>query len=100
MQFEFVFDSSDMDLWDIDWLDKDLDLLDTDILSKHFIFLLQDVFKASWRHAFKMPWRRLQRNYFLCLKMSFRDLVRCLQDVIKSFWEQKIVFLEDIFKTS
>ena len=45
----FVFaDSSDIDLWDIDYLDTDLDLLDTDVPSKHFV-CLQNILKTSSR---------------------------------------------------
>ena len=32
MHFGFAMDSSDIDMWDIDLLDKDLDLLDTGII--------------------------------------------------------------------
>ena len=32
MHFEFAMDSSDIDMWDIDLLDKELDLLDTGII--------------------------------------------------------------------
>ena len=111
MLFGFAIESSDTDLWDIDLLDTDLDLLETATPSKIFICLLQDAFKASWRHVLKMSarhslktsWRRLQRNNFLSSKMYFktstRGFVRCLQKTIKSSWEQKILCLEDIFKT-
>ena len=32
MYFGFAMDSSDIDMWDIDLLDKELDLLDTGII--------------------------------------------------------------------
>ena len=32
MHFGFAMDSSDIDMWDIDLLDKELDLLDTGII--------------------------------------------------------------------
>ena len=47
MHFGFV-----LDLSDIDFLDTNLYLLNTDIPSKHFV-CLQEVLKASSRHAFK-----------------------------------------------
>ena len=54
MHFGFALDSSDIDLWDIDLLDRDLDFLDTNIPSKHFVCLqdvsntyLEDVFKTN-----------------------------------------------------
>ena len=46
MYFVFALDSSDVDLWNIDWLDTHLDLLDADIPSKHF-FCLQEALKTS-----------------------------------------------------
>ena len=46
MYFGFALDSSDVDLWNIDWLDTHLDLLDADIPSKHF-FCLQEALKTS-----------------------------------------------------
>ena len=52
MHFKFVLDSSDIDLWNINLLDRHVDLLDTDFPSKRFV-CLQDVFKASFRHVFK-----------------------------------------------
>ena len=52
MHFRFVLDSSDIDLWNIDFLDTHLDLLDIDIPNKHF-FCLQDVLKMSARNVFK-----------------------------------------------
>ena len=58
MHFVFAIDSSDIDLWDIDYLDTDLDLLGTDVPSNHFV-CLQNI-----------------------LKTSSRRLVRCLQDVL------------------
>ena len=45
MHFGFALDSSDIDLWNIDFLDTNLDLLDTDIPNKYFFF----VSKTSWR---------------------------------------------------
>ena len=46
MHFVFALDSSDIDLWNIDLLDKHLDLLDTDIPNKYFV-CLKDVLKTS-----------------------------------------------------
>ena len=72
----FVFaDSSDIDLWDIDYLDTDLDLLDTDVPSKHFV-CLQNI-----------------------LKTSSRRLVRCLQDALDNRKLLRWRRAEGVFKT-
>ena len=67
MHFGFALEFSDIDLWNIDLLDKHLDLLDTDIPGKNFARCLQDVFNTSSRRlgrrktvALKTCWRRLQ----------------------------------------
>ena len=51
MHFGFALELSNVDLLNIDLLDRHLDLLDTDIPSKHFAFLY-NVFKTSSRHVF------------------------------------------------
>ena len=109
MHFGFALDLSDIDLWNIDLLDKHLDMLHTDILSKHFL-CLQDVFKTSSRHVFKAFQRRLERNNFWSSKTSSRVLARCLQDVLKRssrglqdiLEDEKLLRwrrVEDVFKT-
>ena len=127
MHFTFALDSSDIDLLYIDLLDTHLDMLDKNIPSKHYFFCLQDilktssrlVFKTSSRHAFKMSlrhifktsWRCLQCNIFSSTKtasrrlkaswkMSSRRLARCLQDVMKTSWETKNCYAEELLKTS
>ena len=55
MHFGFALDLSDIDLLNIDLLERrytHLDLLDADIPSKHLV-CLQDVLKTSSRHGFK-----------------------------------------------
>ena len=52
MYFGFTLETSDIDLLDIDLLDRDSDLLGTNISSKHFV-CLQDVSKMFLRHVFK-----------------------------------------------
>ena len=65
MHFEFALELSDIDLLNIDLLDRHLDLLDTDIPSKNFV-CLHSVFKASSRK---------------CLQDFFKT---CLRDVFKT----------------
>ena len=89
MHFGFALDSSDIDLWNIDFLDTRLDLLDTDIPSKYsvcvhnvikksarhvFKISSRHVFKTSSRHAFKTSWRSLQHNSFPSSKTSSSSL--------------------------
>ena len=60
MHFGFTLDSSDIDLWNIGFLDTHLDLLDTYISNTHFV-CLQDVLKTCHQDVLKT----------------------CLQDVLK-----------------
>ena len=69
MHFGFALDSSDIDLWNIDFLDTHLDLLD-----KHFV-CLQDVFKVSWK----------TKNCYA------EDVLKtCLEDVLRRFEDQQM----------
>ena len=88
MYFGFALKLSDMDLWNIDLLDRHVDLLGTDIPSKHFVCIhnifktsSRHVFKTSSRHVFKTSWKLLQRNNFSSFKTSSRHLARGLEDV-------------------
>ena len=58
MHFGFALVSWNIDLWDIDILVTYLDFLVGHVgyryPNKHFVYL-QDVFKTSTWHAFKMP---------------------------------------------
>ena len=104
MHFGFALESSDIDLWNIDFLGTHLDLLDTDIPSKYFVCLnsvfktssryvfkisSRHVFKTSSRHVFKTSSRRLGRRKIVTLKTCWRRL----QDMS---WRR----LEDVFKTN
>ena len=74
MHFGFALHSSDIDLWNIDFLDTHLDLLDTDIPSKHFV-CLQDAFKTSWK----------TKNCYA------EDVLKtCLEDVLRRFEDQQM----------
>ena len=72
MHFGFALDSSDIDLWNIDFLDTHLDLLDTDIPNKHFFLSprrIEDVCKTCLQDVFKI---------------CHQDVLKtCLQDVLK-----------------
>ena len=87
MQFGFSIYSSDIDLWDTDFLDTYLDFLYADISSKHFVY-----------HAFKTSSRRLQRNnFYLCLevfKTSYEMSSRKTKKLLH--WRHS----EDVFKIS
>ena len=72
MHFGFTLDSSDIDLWDADLLETDLD---TDIHRKHFV-CLQDVLKTSSVEQF----------------IVFRN-------ILKTFWNTKHSYTEDVLKT-
>ena len=97
-------------------LDTHLDFLDTDIPSEHFL-CLQDLFKTSSRHVFKMSLRRLQDNNSSSSKTSSKRLAKyiqdvfkvssrcfqdvlCLQDVFKMSWKTKSCYAEEMLKTS
>ena len=69
------------------------------------------VFKVSWRRPQDMSWRRLQHVFRLTifrlprrpckyvLKMSWRHLARCLEDVLKDEKLLRWGRLEDVLKT-
>ena len=63
---EFTLDSSDIDLWNIDFLETHLDLLDKDIPSKQSSTRLrrnnfyEDLLKTSSRHVLKTSSRRFE----------------------------------------
>ena len=97
-------------------LDTHLDFLDTDIPSEHFL-CLQDLFKTSSRHVFKMSLRRLKDNNSSSSKTSSKRLAKyiqdvfkvssrcfqdvlCLQDVFKMSWKTKSCYAEEMLKTS
>ena len=116
MHFGFALNSSDIELWNKDFLDTHLDLLDTDIPNKHCV-CLQDVFKTSRghvfktssrhvfktssRHLFKTSSRRLQQNNFSSSKTSSKHLEdvfeedekllrwRRVGDVVKTCWRRQ-----------
>ena len=89
MHFRFTLELSNVDLLNIDLLDKHLDMLDTNIPSKYFACLhnvcktssrhvfrtsSRHVFKTSSTHVFKTSSRRLQRNNISSSKTSSRPL--------------------------
>ena len=119
MHFGFALDLSDIDLWNIDFLDTHLDLLDTDITSKNFV-CLRDVLKTSSRYVFKtssrrlqnvledvklLRWRRVEDVFKTCLQDVFKTCLQdvfktCLQDIFKTCLQDVFkICLQDVFKT-
>ena len=63
MHFGFALELSDIDLWNIDFLDTHLDLLDTNIPSKYFLFLHEDVLSVTLLHLQRnIPWKTSSRR--------------------------------------
>ena len=99
MHFGITLDSSDKDLWNIDFLDTYLDLLDTDIPSKHLL-----VFTTSWECLQDMSSTRLQDVFsvtILRFPRCFQMFPRCFQmfkDVSKTSCEMSWRRLEDVLE--
>ena len=64
MHSGFVLDSSEIDLWNLDFLDTHLDLQHTGIGDKHFV-CLQGVFITSWRPT-NVCWEQSSVMYVVC----------------------------------
>ena len=93
MHFVFALDLSDIDLWNIDFLDTHLYLLDTYIPSKH-------VSKASLRHVFKKSSRYIFKSLEDLFSVTIFRLPRRLEDVLKKSWKTKNCYTEDVLKTT
>ena len=114
MHFGFAIDLSDIDLWDIDYLDRDLDLLDTNtplntlFVSKTSSRGLQDVSSRRLEDVFNLTIFHLPTRLEDVLKSSDEIFSGRLQDVLE---DKKLLrwrrgkdicktCLEDVLKTN
>ena len=105
MHFGFAIDSSDINLWDIDYLDTDLDLLYTDTpLNTLFVSSassrgLQDIYSRRLEDVFNLTIFHLSKRLEDVLKSSGEIFSGRLQDVLEDNKLLRWRRVEDICKS-